>query len=1143
MSRSNKNSLEKGQCLLAESAGHSSNTNTKTMKKTKLLVFLHPWRKTFKILLTMKIFLLLTSVFALTIHASVLPQGTKMSIEVENQTIRQVIQEIEAKSEYRFFYNDRLADLDERVDFKVEDITEFEAIEQLLVGQDLAFELMENNLVLIMPASIALQQTLTGTITDSEGNPIPGVNIIVKGTTQGSISDANGKYTINVDDPNATLVFSFIGFTSQEVQVGNQTTINITLAESAIGLDEVVVVGYGTMKKADLTGAVVKADIEAFKEAPNVNILKSLQGSVPGLNIGMTTTAGSEPLMSIRGQNSISGSNNPLIVLDGIIYNGQLVDINPDDIESVDILKDISSTAIYGSRAANGVILLTTKKGKRYDKPMITYSGYVTIQNPYLTLTPKNREEYINKIGDVYWEEAYLGPDYTEPNPSWDPVNKMTKEGTISGYEKGYETDWLDLMSQQSYIQNHNLSIRGSNNQTSYFLSTSISDEHGFIINDTYKRWNTRINLENKITEWMKIGIQSFVNSSDYSGVSPMLRDGYLMPPVAVPYDENGDLIKQPVPPIYNPLLNIQNDDLDKRFNLFGNFYTAFDILPIEGLTYRINFSNNYRTDRKYNFNPNGATYQGSGYKTYGNYLDWTFDNIFSYQRIFNEVHELNATLVFGWESREGEGTNATSAIFGNMDLGYNFLEGGEVEKQLVSTNAWEEFSLYNMGRVNYKYNNKYLFTGTIRRDGFSGFGEDKKIGYFPSGAFAWVIGEENFVKDNVNWLNYLKLRLSYGLSGNRTIGRYSTMAKVYSDYVYLFGDGSSPVTGQSIISMENNSLFWEPTLGLNIGADFGVLNNRIRGFFEYYQTSTTDLIYRVNIPYATGFNSVLTNIGEIQNNGLEFSVITENIKKSNFHWQSTFNFSRNKNEVVSILGYDDDDDGVEDDLISSGIFIGEPLGSIYDYHVEGIYQLDDEDIPSGYFPGTYIVRDISGPEGEKDGLITEAHDRDILGYASPAYRFSIQNTFEYKNWTFRVFIHSIQGGKNGYLKNNRPQDDGAWNNSVNISGWNTVNEWDYWTPRYPGAEYRRLDRFGAIDPNIYRQRSFIRLQDVSLAYNFNNTFLGKSKISNLKLYISGKNLYTWTKWVGLDPETGSGIKAGGFPVLRSYTFGVELSF
>lgn len=1094
--------------------------------------------------LIMRLFLFLMILGVLHSTASV-SQTKRFNLNERNISVKDALKLIEEQSGYRFFYEENLLNVNKKLSINISNSTIDEVLDQLLGQTGIEYKLMDNNFVVLKSKSNGnrnlsgmMQQahSVSGKVTDSSGVPLPGVTLVIKGTTQGTITGADGKYSLSNVPANATLVFSFVGMRSQEIAVNNRQQIDLSLKEETIGIEEVVAIGYGTMKKSDITGSVVKADIESFRESPNVSIMQSLQGTVPGLNVSQVDQSGENPEISIRGQNTISGSSSPLIVVDGIIFRGNLIDLNPNDIESVDVLKDASSTAIYGSEAANGVLIITTKSGKGYiGKPKITYSGSYSFQTPSHDLVPMNREGYVKKLFDAFWQENRLGPDYFEPDPNtkWSVYAQFKGTQHIEGYDDGTDENWHDLLTDNGYIQNHDVSITGGTDKINYYSSFGYTEQDGWLLNDDYKRYNIRINLDNKINNWLKIGTQSFMSISDYSGVSPSLTQIWF-PPICKAYNADGTPVLEPTALGVNPLINVLQPDLEKRLNLFGNVYAEINFPFIEGLSYKVNYSRNYRHDRHYNFNENGNNYQGTAYKNHDLFNDWTFDNILTFNRNFNKIHNLTLTLVYGRENRYAESTDAYSSIFINDILGYNALESGAILEQTASSGAWEENSLYSMGRLVYNYKKKYLFTGTYRRDGFSGFGENKKFGEFPSVAVAWVLSEENFIKNNLPVFDYLKVRASYGTNGNRTVSRYQTLAKVSSEYAYIYGDGGSAELSQWVSSMANPNLGWETTTGLNVAMDFTLLNQRISGSIEYYNTKTNDLLYNINIPTMTGFSSISTNIGELHNHGLEVSLTTVNVKKKDVNWQTTFVFSRNRNKVKSILGIDDDGDGKEDDLKASNIFIGEPLGVLYNYKVVGMYQLGDE-IPSGFYAGNYKIADLNN-----DGGYSAEKDRKILGYTNPGYRFGIQSKLTYKNWALHIFINSIQGGKDYYYGNGSPQ--GSWGDDVaaKFAEGNSIM-WDYWMPENPNAKHERLGYVSSFQTILPVQRNFVRLQDISLSYTVPSKFVQRYQIQGLKLFVSGKNIHTWTKWEGWDPETGLGLVPGGRPVMANYTLGVTL--
>ena len=988
------------------------------------------------------------------------------------------------------------------------------------------------------------QKTVKGQITDAvTGESVIGASIVQKGTTNGVITDIDGNYSINVPD-GATLVISSIGY--QTVEVAAKPVLNVQLKEDVLMLEETVVVGYGTARKKDVSGSVAHADLTTLKDSPNVNVMSNLQGVVPGLNVGATTQAGSDPSMSIRGTNTISGSSSPLIVLDGIIYRGTLVDINPADIESIDVLKDASACAIYGSQAANGVMLITSRQMKGESKPVIEYSGSFAFQD---TSNPKgvslmNREQWLQLIADRYMDSNRLNGDLYTIDPNWDVANYMPCPASTTGYLEGCDTDWWDLFTNDTpYIQNHNISVRGRSERSSYFMSFGYTDQKNVVKTDNYKRYNFRVNLETRITDWLKLGTQTFFTVSDRSGAVLSPGSFYYLPPVCNPYEEDGSYRTYPYKGDLNPFLTLDTENVNTRTPLIANFYVDVDIPFVKGLNYRMNLSENYTTSRQSTFNPYGASFNGSASKYHTVQHDWTLDNILTYKRGFGE-HFVDVTLVYGAEKRHYDNTTASASYFDNDILGYNYLSAAQADHQSTSSSAWQEQSIYSMGRLNYTFKDRYILTATVRRDGFSGFGSSNKFGTFPSFAAAWRITEENFIKD-VKWVDDLKLRLSWGKNGNRTVGRYSTLATVGYSNAYIYGDDASVAEkGVYLGSLGNDTLKWETTATFNFGLDYSFLNNRLYGALDAYYSHTYDLLYSINIPIMNNYqSSVNTNIGQMDNRGVELTLTGVPIKNKDWSWDVTFNFSLNRNKVVSILGpeNDQDGDGKEDDIVNSGIFIGESINSIYTYVQDPdnpMWQIADYEagnIPKGFSYGSYRFVDLNG-----DGEITAGGDRQIIGYSCPSYRFSIQNTLRFRNWELKMFINSIQGGKNYYLGN----AGSSMSNPDNICQNNTYM-WDYWTPDNPDAKYRRPGYYSSVCGNSwhpYTSRSFVRLQDLTLAYTLPSKLLSKAKIQNVRLYLTGKNLLTLTKWDGWDPETGSGFSSA-YPLLKSYTFGVNFSF
>jgi TonB-linked SusC/RagA family outer membrane protein len=1087
---------------------------------------------------------ILVAITVLCLHISLFSQS--ISLNISNVTVKNAMETIQKKYGYSFVFESGDVNTQKIISLSLKKQSINEAIKQILKDQDLSYEIKNKNIVVRKNTSVnqlenQTKKTVTGTVSDEKGESVIGASVVVKGTTNGITTDVDGNFSLNVPE-NAVLQVSYVGYLTQEIPVGNQTSLSITLAEDTQALDEVVVIGYGTAKKKDLTGSVVRADLSTLQESPSISLASKLQGTVPGLNVGAVTTAGSDPEMTIRGRTTISGTTSPLIVLDGIIYRGNMVDINPNDIESVDILKDASAAAIYGSQASNGVILITSKSVKAMSKPIIEYTGSVSFQEATTDKArPMNREEMLQLIADAFMTESRTGEDLLSPNPNWKVTDHLVDENSVNGYLDGTDTDWWGLTTNKTpYIQSHNLSVRGRNELSNYFMSIGLTDQKNLIINDTYKRYNIRLNLDTKITNWLKVGVQSFFTLSDYSGVA---SSGRTLFPFISPYDsETGEYKIIPYSGVLNPMLSFKQDDLQKRYNFFGNFYVDMDIPYIKGLNYRLNFSQNLFMDKHFTFNPYGSNLIGTGSKVNSSQYIWTADHILTYKKTFGK-HDINSTLVYGAEKRQYETTNASGSEYANDVLGYNNLGAAAASRQVISSSAWEETSIYALARLAYTFNSRYNFTGSVRRDGFSGFGKENKFAMFPSAAVAWRISEEDFLKDNVAWIDNLKLRLSYGANGNRTVSRYQTLAQMASGNAYLYGDGAPAEKGLYISSMANNGLKWETTNTFNIGLDFSVLNGRLFGTLEYYRSNTYDLLYNINIPYLNmDIATIPTNIGKLANRGQELSITGIPVKTKDFSWELTFNYSLNRNKVVSILGLDNDGDGKEDDLVSSNIFIGHPYGVVYDFEQIGMWQLADYkagNIPSGFYYGTYKIRDIDG-----DGNITAGNDRKILGYTEPSYRFSIQNLLRYRDWELKIFVNSIQGGKDYYYGHPGAGieiPDGIYKNNHYL--------WDYWTPENPNARYRQpgrdspATRVNNAPYSPYFQRNFVRLQNLTLSYKVPSAFLKRIGVNNLKVYATGNNLITISDWDGWDPETNIGLTLNSYPLLRSYSFGINFDF
>ncbi len=1007
---------------------------------------------------------------------------------------------------------------------------------------------------------------ISGTVLDDENNPLPGASIVEKGTSNGTQTDFDGNFSITVSDQNAVLVVSYIGFATKEIAVKGQSNITVVLELDAQGLDEVIVVGYGTAKRKDITGSVERITLEDSPVAlsSNTSILQSVRGATPGINIGTQNQVGETPSIIIRGQNSINGNNDPLIVLDGVVFLGSVNDINPNDIASIDILKDASAAVVYGSRAGNGVILINTKEGKT-NKPVIKFSSATGVnvwQNkPNLLSRDKYLEKYATQTGaasvdDIVWEEEYRGVLQTE----------------------GVDTDWIDLVSRTGEIQKHNLSVSGRSESINYFFSGGYEEQAGAIIGDDFNRISLRSRLQADVTDWLEVGIDGSYTNSDFSGVTANLGQAMFMAPIGYPYRYDGqpfnvasntstDLERYPTANnVQNPLWGTDGtrDNFDKR-NYFRLAANATVKVPwVKGLKYTFNYSLSSQYRRVDNFyyedyyiglptegepyfdrysqgaiqaNLSQANGSNSRYKDY----NYVMDNIINYSNSFGN-HNIDVTLVATRDYRNSDVSVLNGndfAALGNTSLGVNGITFAST--QTNSYSITERSNVGYLGRLSYGFDNKYNLSAAVRRDGASVFGDDKRFGTFWSVGGAWTLTEENFLKGS-NVLNYLKINASYGTNGNQGLDPYETLSGVITgqpgDIEYAFGDNPSVSQyGIEQTSLGNTELGWESTTALNFGFHSAWLNNKITLDADVYFSETKDQIFNRNIPSTSGFTSILASLGQIDNQGVEISLGATNIATKNFSWNSSLTYWKNRNKIAKLYGDDIDGDGVEDDDISNSLFIGESLGAIYGYEYIGVVQESDTQYitDTGASPGDAMYRDLDGEPG-----ITADGDRKILGFSTPNFRMGFSNTFTYKNFSLYTLFTGTFGGDNYYLGSN-PRS----NSLQNRFDYNDVDNGDWWTPENQSTTNLRPD-FNDSRYLGLQSRGFVRLQNVNLTYQFTPDVLKRLGIgiNSLEMYASADNPLIFTNWFGGgDPEEGISAQSGTLPIMSAYTFGINLSF
>ncbi len=1094
-----------------------------------------------KTLIIMKLITLLLCLNLVHISAKVYSQNERFTINAQKIQVQELLDKIESESNYKFLYRSDYIK-SSYINLNVQDFTLAELLSKAFEQTNISYLMLDDQLVVVAPKNFinaTQQSTIKGVITDAvSGVPLPGVNIVIEGTTTGTVTDVDGKYSIDVPSPNSVLLYSFVGYNTERVEVNSRLSVDVALVPLIESLEEVVVVGYGTQKKKDLTGSVVRMDMDGKELTPTTDLTQVLQGYVPGLNATSGSSAGETGGLSIRGKTSLSASDYPLIVVDGIIFKGSTADLNVNDIQSVDVLKDASAAAVYGYRSANGVIAITTKKGTS-EKPQFNFNTYYGFQNLANTERTKvmNAEQYAVRLVDYYYQQDLY--DWYETNPinAGDrPVRPdITDKELVASYLRtaeeqenylaGNEVDWLDEVFQVAPIQSYNLSVSGKTQKTNYYLSTSYTNQEGILLNDKFQRLTFFGRFENKINDWLSIEFDPTYSHRDYSGLSASAGYALQASPLGNMYDEDGNYPVYIAGESYNyhPLGNLLVDDSSPEdfFNLV--LKGKVEVPWVRGLRYEINYSKSYTFDRYSRYYPttvaDGSKVDGLAEKENEEEKNWLLNNIITYDRTFADKHKLNLTYLFSRENLYGETSFMEGTGFENEMLGYNSME--LAENQEFSTGAYEENTISYMGRINYSYDSRYLLTATIRRDGFSGFGKSKKFGNFPSLSLGWVLSEESFL-GNTEWIDFLKLRVSYGINGNQGIGRYYSQSKMGSNSTVF--DGATAI-GIYSYSLGNSELGWEKTASFNTGIDYNLWDNRISGSIDVYKAETTDVLVERSIPRASGNSSVWTNIGGIENKGIEVSLSADIIRTSDFNWRTSLAYSMVRNKITKLY-----DDVTED--IGNSWFVGESINAIYGYKNMGVWQ--EEDLFNGtiiedYYPGQFKIKDLN-----EDGEITAEDDREILGSTDANYRFSVNNSFSYKNISFSFFLNSIQGGNGYYMASNTGAVVAGGTDMAYRLNRTAIR--DYWRPDNPVNNAPGMYYNPSINPGVYQDKSYIRLQDVTLAYTFSPDMLAKLKINGLKVYVTGKNLYTWTDWSGWDPETGS-------PMMRSVIGGVNISF
>lgn len=1070
-----------------------------------------------KLLKVMKltVFLFLVSV-AGALASKSYSQTKILNLDMREATVKEVLKNIEEQSGFHFLYSENLINVERKVDVTIENKKIEQVLNLIFEGTDVDYSILDRFIVLSTPEDVLQQQkTVSGKVTDSSGTSLPGVTVVVKGTTKGTITDADGFYSLSNVPDDETLVFSFVGMKSQEIPVAKKTTINIIMAEETVGIEEVVAIGYGTVKRSDLTGSVSSVKGDLISSFSNTTVSQALQGRVAGVHVKQSSGhPGADMQIRIRGTNSIRGSNEPLWVIDGFPGNPNM--INTSDIESMEVLKDASATAIYGSRGANGVIIITTKQAKA-GKMQIEYNGSFSLQTLRKHLDLLNAKEYMQYM-NIQEEDVTGSPYFTE-----EQINNA-----------GEGTDWQDLVFQSAPIHDHSLNITGGDKNTQYSLGGSFFNQQGIVPNSGYQRITLRANLNQDISDKINLSSNILLSRSDQEKQLSQTFIGNIntIPPSLSPYNEDGTyntlITEYPwLGGIQNPIAWM-NERSSEWYSTRTMANLSLTYKPIDGLSIKISgnvYNNNSRQDNyvttKY------PTSTGSASISIDETVGLNSDNIITYNKLINEKHEITVMGGVTYEQYVSKSVGASGEGF-LSDIPETYDIGSAITPGIASSGYSKWALLSYLTRLNYTYNDKYLATLSFRADGSSRYSKGNKWGYFPSGALAWRVSNEEFMK-NVYFISNLKFRVGYGETGSTAIPPYSTLDLMSTGQTTFNKDLYTYFAPSSYYLSE---LKWETTAQTDIGIDAAFFNNRIRLTADYYIKNTRDLLNVVEMPRSSGYISSTMNVGEVQNKGLEFQLDANLIDKT-FKWNVSSNISFNRNKVKKLANGDD----VFGSRLNIVIIVdqlnllreGEPIGVFYGYKEEGY----DES-------GNIVHKDLY-----EDGVLNSL-DKTIIGDPNPDFIYSFNSEMKYKNFIFSFYIQGSQGNDLYSLSMAALTHDYR-------DGINNLKEvlYDHWTEETPNAKYPALTSAATsslrMSDRFVYDGSYLRLKNIELAYNIptrKTTWIQKAQ-----LYASCQNLLTITSYPWWDPDVNTeggvdqGIDQNVYPVSKSFTCGVRINF
>lgn len=1067
-------------------------------------------------------------------------QHQQVRLTGSNVTLKTAFKQIEQQTKLFVDYNTQEVN-DSRVLTKLPKNSNVkEVMEQLLEGSGCSITFSNGHIIINKQArSVSSTKNISGVVKDETGEPVIGANVVVKGTTNGTVTDMNGRYSLEVPE-GGVLQISYIGYNTQEVKVGSGDVVNVSLREDSEALDEVVVIGYGTVKKSDLTGAVGSVQMKDVSQVGITSADRALQGQIAGVQVNARTGQPGESMMiRVRGSNSLAGGNEPLYVIDGMPVEKMNSDINPEDILSMEVLKDASSTAIYGSRGANGVVMITTKRGRTGDT-VLEYNGYVGVSSLRKKLDLLGKDDYIAMVNEVSQNDGN-GIAITPEQAALLPNN-----------------DWQDLAYQTALTHSHQVSVSGGTDKTKLYSSLNYMNQEGIIKGSDYNRFALRINGDQKLARNLSLnasiaysyGTQNTANSNA-DGWGAIAYTAMVMAPIQEIRDADGKYTNFSGTPWggTNPVGMAElykNKTVNSR--LLANMSLIYEI--IDGLTFRVNAGAEVNAGSSDRYIPIGLSaggkLDGDASKSKSNYYTIINENILTYDKRFNKNHALNLMggvtfQTYQYNDLGGSGTGFLRDVYETNNLGVASTPG-------TPSSGYSDYRMASfLGRANYNLMERYLLTVTARYDGSSKFSKNHKFAFFPSAALAWRLSEENFMQD-IDWLSNLKLRASIGQTGNQSISPYQTFARLGTSGP-IFGDGKD--IGFGLSSMANDDLKWETTTQTDIGVDFGFFSNRLNIGFDYYWKQTRDLLYNATLPPSSGYSSMLRNLGRIDNKGFEISINTINMK-GKVNWTTNLNITSNKS-VVKDLGSDVYGNKIQriDAPIGGGnwfpLFVGKAPFQLYGYEIEGIYQTDEEARLNGEATkkaGDYRYKDTDGKAGITTG------DKTIIANTQPKFTFGLTNIVNWNNFELSFLLIGSVGGD---IVN-------EFNKSItNIGGtWNIRKDvWEnHWTPENPNAKYARAsvatkDYLAFGDPSSVwvENGSYLRFKDIKLAYTLPSQWFVGSRKPNISVYLSGQNLITITSYSHYDPEASwtssavNGWDRGVYPSAKSFTLGLQVKF